>query len=101
MDMYGYRGPNPVVILAALVLGAVFGAVLGLLFAPKSGKETREIIAVKSQEYYDQGKEMYATGASKAGDAYASGKQAATDQFGKVRDKVSKKDEAPAEPVEA
>lgn len=39
-------------------LGAVFGAGLGLLFAPKSGKETREAIALKVTEIFDQLKDM-------------------------------------------
>lgn len=44
-----------------LVIGGLFGAVLGILYAPKSGKETREDIArkteallVKAHEEYDQ-----------------------------------------------
>ena len=100
--MYGYRGPNPVVILAALLLGGVLGAILGLLFAPKSGKETRELIAVKSHEYYDQGMEMYTTGAGKVSELYASSKQAATDQISKVRDKSAEEEvEQVAEPANA
>jgi gas vesicle protein len=99
--MYGYRGPNPVVIIAALLMGAAFGAVIGLLFAPKSGRETRELIATKSADYYGQGREMYATGAGKAADMYASGKQAAADQIGKVKGKGADAEKADAEPASA
>lgn len=44
-----------------LFIGGLFGAVLGILYAPKSGKETREDIVrktenllVKAREEYDQ-----------------------------------------------
>lgn len=39
-------------------LSAVAGAVAGVLFAPKSGKETRKMIGDKSKEYADKGKEL-------------------------------------------
>ena len=78
-----YRGPGPGSILFAFLLGGAIGALIGILFAPKSGKETREVIVDKSQEYYDQGKEMY-----------ESGKQSATDGYEKARSKISKQEDA-------
>lgn len=44
-------------ILIALFSGIVIGGVLGILFAPKSGKETRKDIADKSVEIYEKSKE--------------------------------------------
>jgi gas vesicle protein len=44
------------------LLGAAAGAVAGILFAPKSGKETRKIIADKSKEYVEKGKEYVEKG---------------------------------------
>jgi len=41
--------------LAGLLTGAVVGGVIALLYAPKSGKETREDLKRKLQEY---GKEV-------------------------------------------
>lgn len=35
---------------AGTVIGTTLGALAGLLFAPKSGKDTRETIAIKSKE---------------------------------------------------
>jgi len=39
--------------LAGVVVGTVIGAVAGLLFAPASGKETRERISEKGKEFKD------------------------------------------------
>jgi gas vesicle protein len=44
-------GGSPFVLLAFLG-GAVLGAVAGLLFAPRPGKETREKIKVLAQDAY-------------------------------------------------
>lgn len=90
----GYRGPGPGSILFAFLLGGAIGALIGILFAPKSGKETREIIVDKSQGYYDQGKEMYQTGVDRASEMYESGKQSATEGYGKARSKISKQEDA-------
>lgn len=39
-------------------IGAALGAVTGILFAPKSGKETRKILGKKAEEYANEGKEL-------------------------------------------
>jgi len=44
------------------ILGAAAGAAAGILFAPKSGKETRKIIADKSKECAEKGREMLEKG---------------------------------------
>jgi gas vesicle protein len=44
-----------------LILGALAGATAGVLFAPKSGKETREDIKNKAEELQGKAKELYAT----------------------------------------
>jgi gas vesicle protein len=53
-------GSSKFFVVAAL--GAIAGAVAGVLFAPKRGKETRKIIGDKSREYVDKGKEMVEKG---------------------------------------
>lgn len=41
-------------ILGSLFLGAIAGAVAGLLFAPKSGKETREQLVKEAEHLKDE-----------------------------------------------
>ena len=64
--MYDYRRGES--ILAAFLLGGIVGAVLGLLFSPRSGKENREFISAKAQEYWGEGKEFYETSRAKVGE---------------------------------
>lgn len=46
-------------VFVGLVVGGLIGAVIGILFAPKSGKETREDIANKADEVLTKAKEEY------------------------------------------
>jgi gas vesicle protein len=71
-------------ILLAFILGAVSGAAVALLYAPQSGRETRELLgekaneardraaqaAAKSREAITQGRETLATAIERGRDAY-------------------------------
>lgn len=46
-------------LLKGLFIGGVVGVVLGILFAPKSGKETREDLIRKTDEFLEHAKEGY------------------------------------------
>ena len=46
-------------LLTGMLIGGIIGAALGVLFAPKSGKETREDIARKTDEMLSKAKEEY------------------------------------------
>lgn len=47
------------------MIGAVGGAIAGILMAPKSGKETRKEIGDKAKEYGQKGKEALERGKEK------------------------------------
>jgi gas vesicle protein len=84
--MYDYRRGES--ILGAFLLGGVVGAVLGLLFAPKSGKENREFISSKAREYWGEGMEYYETGREKVSEVYESGREKATETAEELKVKI-------------
>ena len=92
---------NPVSKLGYFLVGGGIGAVIALLFAPRSGRETRDIItqkAVESKEkitsagrdvservsgYVDKGKDVVNTQKEQISAAIEAGKQAYRDEKGK------------------
>ncbi len=89
--------------LAFFLAGMGVGAVLALLYAPKSGKETREYLSQKAEQgrdyiasksrelreqagdLVDKGKDLVAEGRERVSAAYEAGRQAWKDEKGKVR----------------
>jgi len=63
MEKGGYLG-------AGLVVGSLIGTVIGVLYAPKSGKETREEISRKADELVTKAKEEYEWATEKSRKAY-------------------------------
>jgi len=57
-------------LLKGLIIGGLIGAALGILYAPKSGKETREDIARKTEELMNKAKEEYEKAVIKSKQAY-------------------------------
>lgn len=45
-------------VILSFLLGGLTGAALAILFAPRSGKETRELLGEKIRETADKGREM-------------------------------------------
>ena len=78
------EGPGPGSILLAFILGAVSGAALALLYAPVSGRETREYLgdraavararaadaAAKGRDAINQGRETLTTAIERGREAY-------------------------------
>jgi len=86
-DMYddGRRGGS---VFGAFLLGGMIGAVLGTLFAPRSGKETREMIAERSQDYVDQARDTYEEGREKLVEAVSTAKETATERAEELKGQV-------------
>jgi len=72
----------------AFLLGGLVGAVLGLLFAPRSGKETRDILAEKANDYWGEAGEVYASSKDKVAAAVDTGKQTAAEKSEQLRAKI-------------
>ena len=56
--------------IAGLVVGGLIGAVIGILYAPRSGRETREEIGKKADELLTKAKEEYDLAVEKSRKAY-------------------------------
>ncbi len=56
--------------LKGLFIGGLVGAVIGILYAPKSGKETREEIGKKAEELLAKAKEEYEQALEKSRKTY-------------------------------
>jgi gas vesicle protein len=63
------------------VIGAVVGVAIGFLYAPKAGRETRELLKEKAGEVKE-----------KAGEITEKAKEAATEAGKRVREKLAKKE---------
>ncbi len=75
--------------LLAFLLGAVTGAIVGILFAPAEGKQTRKVVAKyiedleeKGEELVDDGKKFVEDGAKKVKDFIDDGKEKLIKKFG-------------------
>ena len=64
------------------LIGAIAGVAIGFLYAPKSGKETREMLREKAGEIKE-----------KAGEVTEKAKEAALEAGKRVRDKIGHKEE--------
>ncbi len=65
--------------IAAALAGAAVGATVALLFAPKSGKETREQLGDWLKEATEKGREKFETTKEQLVAAYQAGKKAYTE----------------------
>ena len=52
------RGSNASGVILSFLLGGLVGAALATLFAPRSGRETREILGERFRETADKGREI-------------------------------------------
>ena len=62
-------------VITALLAGLAIGAVLGVLFAPKSGKDTRNYLMDKGEKIMETGKETVSDVVEKTKDLTEFGKR--------------------------
>lgn len=74
--------------LTYLLIGGGIGAVIALLFAPKSGTELREDIAVATKKGIEKGKETAALVGEKAGDYYEVTREKAGELYNTAQETV-------------
>ncbi|AFN75962.1 hypothetical protein MROS_2732 [Melioribacter roseus P3M-2] len=75
-------------ILIGFFAGAAVGSLLGLLFAPKSGKELREDIRVKSKDVMDDAESYLAVAKDKANQLINEGKKKSEKLVAETKEKV-------------
>ncbi|MCC6825028.1 MAG: YtxH domain-containing protein [Acidobacteria bacterium] len=75
--------------LTYLLVGGGIGAILALLFAPKSGVELRGDIADATRKGIEKSKEVGAHLQEKAGEYYEVGRDRATEMYHSAQDKAS------------
>ena len=69
------------------LVGGLIGAIMALLYAPKSGKETREDISKKTEEFAQRAKEEYEAALEKSKKTY----RAAIDRLKNLENVAQKK----------
>lgn len=75
--------------LTYFLVGAGIGAVLALLFAPKSGEELRSDIADATRKGIDKSKEAAQQLGTKAGEIYDSARETAGDYYEATRERAA------------
>src|ERR671929_2379833 len=79
--------------LTYFVIGASVGAVVALLFAPKSGRELREDLADATRKGVDRARETGAQLSARAGEYYETASARAGELASSARDAVSRRGE--------
>ncbi|MGH9897445.1 MAG: YtxH domain-containing protein [Pyrinomonadaceae bacterium] len=75
--------------LAYFLVGAGVGAVVALLFAPKSGQELRTDIADATRKGVDRSREAAAQAGTRAGEYYDTTREKVTELYSTTADKTS------------
>lgn len=78
------KGKNTATVLAGILAGAAAGLVLGVLFAPEEGKETRRKLKAKANDLKDQALDEYEKVSEKVKSEYGSLSEKAKENIDKV-----------------
>ncbi len=91
------RGTGASGIILSFILGGLAGAALAVLFAPRSGEETRELLDEKLKESAERGRRLRERAVAKGREALDD----ATDYLDKQRDTLEKRRDRLTAAVEA
>jgi len=78
--------------IKGLLVGGLVGAMIGILYAPKSGKETREEIGKKAEELMAKAKEEYEIALERSKKAYESAVDRLKQMESSAKEKVEEMD---------
>jgi gas vesicle protein len=101
MSQYQDRDSDVSMRLTYFVVGATVGAVVALLFAPKSGRELREDLADATRKGVDRARETGSQLSAKAGEYYDAASTRAGDLAASARDAVTSRGERVSAAIEA
>jgi gas vesicle protein len=87
--------------IAYFAIGATLGAVVALLFAPKSGRELREDLADATRKGVDRARETGTQLSSRAGEYYDAASSRAGELAAGAREAVSRRGEHVSAAIEA
>jgi gas vesicle protein len=91
------RGAGASGIILSFILGGLAGAALAVLFAPRSGEETRELLEEKLRESAERGKRLRDRAVSKSRETL----EDASDYLDKQKESLEKRRDRLAAAVEA
>jgi gas vesicle protein len=86
--------------IKGLLIGGLMGAVIGILYAPKSGRETREEIGRKAEDLMVKAKEEYEAALEKSKKAYDAAVQHLKQMESSAKEKVEEMEEKVGELAE-
>lgn len=75
--------------LSAFVTGGLIGAIIGILFAPKTGQETRDDLKKRADELMEQSRETYETQRERVLEVVDAGKDTAVQRTEELKAKIS------------
>lgn len=91
------RGAGASGIILSFLLGGLTGAALAILFAPRSGRETREMLSEKLKDQAERGRELRQRAAQKGREII----EDASDYVDRTRETLERRKERVAAAVEA
>lgn len=75
-------------LLGGFIVGGLVGAVVGVLYAPRSGAETRALLADKVDECWGEGRDLYERGVQTVNERAAGFAPAAAMKSDELREKI-------------